>query len=58
MLFSIRSLQTDGNSSDIADGGKIKVGDIFIGAAPFDLTMLVVLVLIVFFPQITLVLVR
>ena len=46
------------NLGDIAAGGKIKVGDIFIGAAPFALTMLVVLVLIVFFPQIALVLVR
>lgn len=35
----------------------IKVGDIFIGAAPFALTMLVVLILIVLFPQIALVLI-
>lgn len=35
----------------------IKVGDIFIGAAPFALTMLLVLILLVLFPQIALVLV-
>ena len=35
----------------------IKVGDIFIGAAPFALTMLVVLILVVLFPQIALMLV-
>jgi TRAP-type C4-dicarboxylate transport system permease large subunit len=33
---------------------RIKVGDIFIGAAPFALTMLVVLVLVVLFPEIAL----
>jgi C4-dicarboxylate transporter, DctM subunit len=35
----------------------IKVGDIFIGAAPFALTMLLVLILLVLFPQIALLLV-
>jgi len=36
---------------------RIKVGDIFIGAAPFALTMLVVLILVVLFPEIALFLV-
>ncbi len=36
---------------------RIKVGDIFIGAAPFALTMLVVLILVVLFPEIALYLV-
>jgi len=35
----------------------IKVGDIFIGASPFAVTMLVVLILIVLFPEIALYLV-
>lgn len=39
--------------NNLADD-RIKVGDIFIGAAPFALTMLVVLILIVLFPQIAL----
>jgi TRAP-type mannitol/chloroaromatic compound transport system permease large subunit len=44
--------------STLGDTVPVKLGDIFIGAAPFTLTMLAVLGLLVAFPQLSLVLLK
>jgi TRAP-type C4-dicarboxylate transport system permease large subunit len=44
--------------SSLGDTVPISLGDIFRGTAPFTLTMLAVLVLLIAFPQLSLVLLR